>query len=80
MKKLIHGLAHKELVKIAKRWLRNTNRCSVVLSEMPSQAEVPDAIGEVESRAGKPDNHENEKHGLLDDSGHECEVHMLAGD
>ena len=44
-KKPIHGLAHKELVKIATRWLRNTRGCSVVLSEMMSQAEIPDAIG-----------------------------------
>lgn len=44
-KKTIHGLTHKELVKIAARWLRGTERCSVVLSEMVSQAEIPDAIG-----------------------------------
>lgn len=43
--KLIHGLTHNELVKIAGRWLRNTERCSVVLSEMVSQPEEPDAIG-----------------------------------
>lgn len=44
-KKLIHGLTHKELVSIAGRWLRNTEKCSVVLSELVSQAEVPDAVG-----------------------------------
>lgn len=44
-KKLIHGLTHKELVKIANRWLRNTAKCSVVISEMVSQTEIPDAIG-----------------------------------
>lgn len=44
-KKLIHGLTHKELVKIAARWLRNTEGCSVVLSEMVSQTEIPDAVG-----------------------------------
>lgn len=46
MAKLIHGLTHSELVKIAKRWLRNTEKCSVVISEMASMAgEEPDAIG-----------------------------------
>lgn len=44
--KPIHGLTHSELVGIAKRWLRNTEKCSVVLSEMASSAgEEPDAIG-----------------------------------
>jgi len=44
-KQLIHGLTHSELVKIATRWLRNTENCSVVISEMASQSEEPDAIG-----------------------------------
>ena len=44
-KKLIHGLTHSELVNIAARWLRNTEKCSVVISELASQAEEPDAIG-----------------------------------
>ena len=44
-KKSIHGLTHKKLVKLAARWLRNTGGCSAVLSEMVSQAEIPDAIG-----------------------------------
>jgi hypothetical protein len=44
--KPIHGLSHNELVSIAKRWLRNTEKCSVVVSEMASSAgEEPDAIG-----------------------------------
>lgn len=44
-KKMIHGLMHSELVNIAARWLRNTEKCSVVISELASQAEEPDAIG-----------------------------------
>jgi hypothetical protein len=38
-------MGHDELVRIAARWLRNTESCSVVISEMHSQAEEPDAIG-----------------------------------
>lgn len=44
--KAIHGLTHKELVRIAARWLKNTQKCSVVISEMISAAsETPDAVG-----------------------------------
>jgi hypothetical protein len=44
--KLIYNLTHNELVKIARRWLRNTEKCSVVVSEISSAAgEEPDAIG-----------------------------------
>lgn len=46
MAKLTHGLTHSELVEIAMRWLRNTEKCSAVISEMASSAgEEPDAIG-----------------------------------
>lgn len=38
--------AHADLVTRAERWLRNTQRCGVVLVEMHSMAyEVPDVIG-----------------------------------
>jgi len=39
------GFSHQELVKIAARWLRNTEKCSVVICELRSQTEEPDAIG-----------------------------------
>lgn len=41
-------MTHKELVKRAERWLRNTLHCRVVLSELVSytqSGETPDAIG-----------------------------------
>ncbi len=39
-------MTHAELVKRAARWLRNTQRCPVVLIEVHSHAhEIPDAIG-----------------------------------
>jgi hypothetical protein len=40
-----HGFDHRELVKIAARWLKNTEKCSVVVCELRSQPEEPDAIG-----------------------------------
>jgi hypothetical protein len=39
-------MTHAELVTRAERWLRNTARCGVVLTEAPgAPAEIPDAIG-----------------------------------
>ena len=39
-------MTHIELVRRARRWLRNTKRCGVVLTEEYSTArEIPDAIG-----------------------------------
>lgn len=39
-------MTHEELRKVAVRWLTNSMKCSVVLSEMVSAAsEIPDAIG-----------------------------------
>jgi hypothetical protein len=40
------GMTHEDLRKAAVRWLTNSKKCSVVLSEMVSAAgEIPDAIG-----------------------------------
>jgi len=36
---------HEHLVRRAARWLANTKRCSVVITEMASGGEEPDAIG-----------------------------------
>lgn len=38
-------LSHSDLVERAVRWLRNTARCRVVLSECGPLYEIPDAIG-----------------------------------
>ena len=39
-------LAHKDLVKLAERWLTKTKRCGFVLTELVTWAdEIPDAIG-----------------------------------
>ena len=38
-------MTHDELVKRAATWLRNTCRCAVVITEMASGSETPDAIG-----------------------------------
>lgn len=39
-------MTHDELVQRAKKWLRNTRRCSVVISELVTGCpEIPDAIG-----------------------------------
>jgi len=38
-------MTHDELVRRAVRWLKGTRRCPVVLSEVGSGIEIPDAIG-----------------------------------
>lgn len=38
-------MTHAELVERAERWLRNTRKCPVVLTELCTSMEVPDAIG-----------------------------------
>lgn len=38
-------MKHSELIEIAVRWLRGTQRCSVVLAEAQGGHEIPDAIG-----------------------------------
>ncbi|KKL61815.1 hypothetical protein LCGC14_2191540 [marine sediment metagenome] len=38
-------MTHSELVERAARWLANSMRCPVVITEMSGQAEEPDAIG-----------------------------------
>lgn len=60
-------LTHEDLRKAAVRWLTNSKKCSVVLSEMVSAAgEIPDAIGwkggfsyVVECKARRSDFHAN---------------------
>jgi hypothetical protein len=45
-------MTHADLVKRAERWLRGTQRCSVVVSEMASYSyERPDAIGWTSGRS-----------------------------
>lgn len=39
------SLSHAELVQRAARWLRNTKKCGVVLTERKGYSEAPDAIG-----------------------------------
>jgi hypothetical protein len=41
----IQKLTHRDLVARAATWLRNTKHCSVVLAELVTSSEVPDAIG-----------------------------------
>jgi hypothetical protein len=42
----VHDMTHAELVARAARWLKNTAKCGVVLTEFVSRAdEVPDAVG-----------------------------------
>lgn len=38
-------MTHAELVKLAASWLTRTQRCSVVITEMATTGEEPDAIG-----------------------------------
>lgn len=38
-------MTHRELVELSARWLRGTQRCTVVLTEAQGGHEVPDAIG-----------------------------------
>lgn len=38
-------MTHGDLVRVAERWLRNTKRCGVVLTEHVGGHEVPDAMG-----------------------------------
>ncbi len=38
-------MTHDELIKRAFLWLKNTKRCSVVVSELVSESEIPDVIG-----------------------------------
>ena len=60
-------LTHEDLRKAAVRWLTNSKKCGVVLSEMASAAgEIPDAIGwkygfsyVVECKASRSDFHAN---------------------
>ena len=60
-------MTHEELRKAAVRWLTNSKKCSVVLSEMVSAAgDIPDAIGwkygfsyMVECKASRSDFHAN---------------------
>ena len=61
------AVTHEELRKAAVRWLTNSKKCSVVLSEMVSAAgDIPDAIGwkygfsyMVECKASRSDFHAN---------------------
>lgn len=60
-------MTHEDLRKAAVRWLTNSKKCSVVLSEMSSSAgDIPDAIGwkygfsyMVECKASRSDFHAN---------------------
>jgi len=38
-------MTHREMVEVARRWLRGSARCSPVLSGIASTSEIPDAIG-----------------------------------
>lgn len=45
-------MTHADLIRRAEKWLRNTMRCSVVVTEMVSYAnETPDAIGWTSSKS-----------------------------
>lgn len=42
----MRDMTHAELVQVARRWLKNYNRCPIVITEMVTRAgETPDAIG-----------------------------------
>jgi hypothetical protein len=79
-------MTHEELRKAAVRWLTNSQKCSVVLSEMVSAAgEIPDAIGWkygfsylVECKVSRSDFKRNgDKHFIRNGSGMGCKRFFL---
>lgn len=45
MTKTKHPITHAQLVERAARWLANTRQCPIVITEMGTSFEIPDAIG-----------------------------------